>query len=72
MSGLTEGATIEIVDTVPSGADIAFRVKALHPERTELKQTGNNGKDGTWKWEFEPALLPWQGFEFTSSLVSCL
>jgi len=68
MSNLAEGATIEIVVKAPAETGIAFTVKALHPERTVLKPKDDNGKDGTCRWEFEPALLPWQGFEFTSFL----
>jgi hypothetical protein len=68
MSNLAEGATIEIV-VDPAVTGIGFDVKALHPERSMLNPQKRNGQNGAWKWVFEPALLPWQGFEFRSFLM---
>jgi len=64
----TEGAVITIDTSSVTEKELAFEVKALHPERTLLIEKAENGKNGKWEWTFRPALLPWQGFEFTSSL----
>jgi hypothetical protein len=67
MSELAEGATIEIDAVAPEAAGVKFEVRALHPEREELEPQAGNGAGGKWMWKFKPALLTWQGFEFTSS-----
>jgi hypothetical protein len=66
ISSLSEGATLTIIVDEPAATSIEFIVRALHPEREELKAMKDNGKDGKWSWEFKRALLPWQGFEFSS------